>query len=270
LSAVGGTPPYTWSIFEQPAGLDVQGDTVVGNPTVAGSFSFFVAVTDSATPNNSVDQTVQIVIQPPVVLTTTATTVAPTTTTRKKAPATTAVAPTKTTAAAPTKTTAAAPTAAAPTAAAPTATTAVAPTATTAVAPTTTASAAVPGLNLSRPSIEPGGQIRVTGGGCTPGSDVRISIGDEIVGATVADPVGAFSGPVNVPIDLAVGQYDVVVACGPTLTGALDVVVSTSVDAGTSTLGLFLFFLLLAIALFRRRRLVHRRPRQREVSDGLE
>jgi len=52
LVAAGGTPPYTWSIISGalPTGLTLNpaGGTISGTPTVTGTFSFVVRVTDSA------------------------------------------------------------------------------------------------------------------------------------------------------------------------------------------------------------------------------
>ena len=53
LSASGGTAPYTWAVTSGnlPAGLTLSGSGVIsGSPTTAGTFSFTVTVTDSATP----------------------------------------------------------------------------------------------------------------------------------------------------------------------------------------------------------------------------
>jgi hypothetical protein len=51
LSAIGGTPPYTWAVTSgaPPAGLSVGSATgiISGVPTAAGSFSFTVDATDS-------------------------------------------------------------------------------------------------------------------------------------------------------------------------------------------------------------------------------
>ncbi len=53
LARSGGTPPYTWSITAGvlPAGLSLTASTggIVGTPTTAGTFSFTVQLTDSAT-----------------------------------------------------------------------------------------------------------------------------------------------------------------------------------------------------------------------------
>ena len=50
LNATGGMPPYTWSISSGslPGGFGLAGNTISGTPTTAGSSSFTVRVTDSA------------------------------------------------------------------------------------------------------------------------------------------------------------------------------------------------------------------------------
>src|SRR5665811_1555833 len=51
LAATGGTPPYSWSVANGslPAGLSLSaGGTISGTPGGAGSSSFTVRVTDSA------------------------------------------------------------------------------------------------------------------------------------------------------------------------------------------------------------------------------
>lgn len=120
---------------------------------------------------------------------------------------------------------------------------------------------------LSRPSIEPGGQLTVQGTGCQPSADVRVSIGAATVGTATADDHGGFQAPITVP-DLALGRYQVVAGCGATLISPIDVVVATSVGGGTGTLGLFFFFLLLSLMLFRRRRLVLRRGKHPQLPDA--
>jgi hypothetical protein len=51
LTATGGTPPYTWSITtgNLPAGLSLAGTSgaISGTPTIVGSFTFNLRVTDS-------------------------------------------------------------------------------------------------------------------------------------------------------------------------------------------------------------------------------
>src|SRR5712691_8364065 len=54
LMAAGGVPPYTWRLAEGsgplPPGLqlDTQAGRISGTPTTPGSYSFRIAVTDSA------------------------------------------------------------------------------------------------------------------------------------------------------------------------------------------------------------------------------
>jgi large repetitive protein len=74
LQAIGGTPPYTWSVSSGslPAGLslttnsaNVTGQTITaitGTPTAAGTAQFTVQVTDSATPASSMTQQLSITI----------------------------------------------------------------------------------------------------------------------------------------------------------------------------------------------------------------
>jgi len=74
LGAIGGTPPYTWSVSNGslPAGLsitsnsnNVTGQTVnaiTGTPTAAGTTQFTVQVTDSANPASTATQQLSITI----------------------------------------------------------------------------------------------------------------------------------------------------------------------------------------------------------------
>jgi len=74
LQAIGGTPPYTWSVSSGslPAGLsittnsaNITGQTITaitGTPTAAGPTQFMVQVKDSATPASSVTQQLSITI----------------------------------------------------------------------------------------------------------------------------------------------------------------------------------------------------------------
>src|SRR4029077_17851288 len=51
LQATGGITPYTWSVLGQlPMGLNLSSSSgiISGTPTVAGSFSFTIQVSDSA------------------------------------------------------------------------------------------------------------------------------------------------------------------------------------------------------------------------------
>ncbi|MBA8862424.1 outer membrane autotransporter protein, partial [Ochrobactrum anthropi] len=47
LQASGGTAPYTYVVSGLPEGLSLNGDTVTGKPSVAGSFDIEVTVTDA-------------------------------------------------------------------------------------------------------------------------------------------------------------------------------------------------------------------------------
>ncbi len=64
LAATGGTPPYTWtSSGTLPAPLTLSAAGVLsGMPTTAGSYTFTVRATDSATPKASATQTLSITI----------------------------------------------------------------------------------------------------------------------------------------------------------------------------------------------------------------
>jgi hypothetical protein len=74
LSATGGTTPYSWSITSGylPAGLNLSsGGTISGAPTVIGTSTFTVQVTDSASPANSATRSFSIIINAATVLTVT-------------------------------------------------------------------------------------------------------------------------------------------------------------------------------------------------------
>jgi hypothetical protein len=74
LLASGGITPYTWSITSGslPAGLILNGSTgeISGQPTTAGTFSFTVQVTDSASVPQTTTKDLSITIQPTLVITT--------------------------------------------------------------------------------------------------------------------------------------------------------------------------------------------------------
>lgn len=72
ITASGGTQPYTCSITGTlPAGLILNGCTISGTPTAAGSTTVTVTVTDSGSPQQSASQNETIVINPaPLTLTT--------------------------------------------------------------------------------------------------------------------------------------------------------------------------------------------------------
>jgi hypothetical protein len=65
LTATGGTTPYTWAIAAGtlPAGLNLSAAGVIsGTPTAAGTSSFTVRVTDSATPAATATQALSLTI----------------------------------------------------------------------------------------------------------------------------------------------------------------------------------------------------------------
>lgn len=253
LSATGGNPPYSWSMGGLPPGLTFKGPSVNGIPTTPGTFTVDVTVNDTPNSdgfsNTDSKQFVVTIAAPPPTTTTTTTTLRPPpppTTTRPTVPrATTTTRPGATTTTTSTTVTTA---------------TTVAPT-TVATTTTTLPPATLPPdtLQLSQPSIEPGGQLTAQGSGCSPGATVDLSIDAQTVGSAMADAQGNFSAPITVP-DLALGSHTVVAACGPTLSSPLDLAVSTSSSNATGTLGVFLFFLLLILMLFRRRHYL-RRPK---------
>ncbi len=80
LTATGGTTPYTWAVATGtlPAGLNLSAAGVIsGTPTAAGSSSFTVRVTDSASPAVTATQALSLTITAaPVVLAVTTTSVA--------------------------------------------------------------------------------------------------------------------------------------------------------------------------------------------------
>ncbi len=72
FSATGGTAPYVWSVTPVPPGLSVNGSTLAGTPSAAGTFSFEVRVTDAAL--GTVAKTLGLTIAPapvPLSITTT-------------------------------------------------------------------------------------------------------------------------------------------------------------------------------------------------------
>lgn len=71
LTAIGGTPPYTWSVLNLqnagfgpsplPPGLALQGNALVGTPTSAGAFNFTLFVSDAYYHNAQLPVTITIV-----------------------------------------------------------------------------------------------------------------------------------------------------------------------------------------------------------------
>jgi hypothetical protein len=65
LAAAGGTPPYSWSATGVPAGLtlDASGN-LAGTPSVSGSFSIRVTVTDSSFPQLTSTRGLTLLVNP--------------------------------------------------------------------------------------------------------------------------------------------------------------------------------------------------------------
>jgi hypothetical protein len=55
LVAIGGTTPYTWQLTSgtMPAGISLQGSSISGTPTTAGTYSIGLTVTDKSKPAQS-------------------------------------------------------------------------------------------------------------------------------------------------------------------------------------------------------------------------
>lgn len=109
-----------------------------------------------------------------------------------------------------------------------------------------------PGLILSSPVVAPGEPLAAAGRGCLPGSDVALSVDGVPAGSSIADGQGVFEAPVQVG-SIDVGRYQVQAACGPMLTAPVDVVLASRVGAGTATLTVIVFFLLIGLLIYRRR-----------------
>jgi hypothetical protein len=64
LAASGGIAPYTWQISagSLPTGLTLSGAALAGTPTVAGTFSFTVTVSDSSSPVQTASQAFSIAV----------------------------------------------------------------------------------------------------------------------------------------------------------------------------------------------------------------
>jgi hypothetical protein len=76
LNASGGTAPYTWSASGLPTGLSLGSNGVIsGTPTVTGSFSIAINVTDSGSPTLTAKATIPLTVTAaiqPLIITSTA------------------------------------------------------------------------------------------------------------------------------------------------------------------------------------------------------
>jgi hypothetical protein len=74
-TASGGVPPYSWALApgsSLPSGINLADDgSLTGTPTVAGSYSFTVLVSDHTNPSQSATATVSVTVAPALTLTTT-------------------------------------------------------------------------------------------------------------------------------------------------------------------------------------------------------
>lgn len=117
-------------------------------------------------------------------------------------------------------------------------------------------------LQLERPSALPGGEARIRGTNCPPGSDVTLRIAGRQVGTSRADAAGAF----NTDIDLDgfdIGRHVVVAECGgSTFEAPIDLVITASKGGSASGMAaaagaVLCFFVLLGFLLTTGRGGVH-------------
>jgi hypothetical protein len=119
-----------------------------------------------------------------------------------------------------------------------------------------------PPLQLERPSALPGGEARIRGVRCPPGSEVALSIGGRLVGNTRADSSGRFEGELGLD-GFGVGRHAVAADCGGTrFESPIDLVVVTSGGTNAPAVAaaaaaVLCFFVLLASLLTTSRNDVH-------------
>jgi len=108
-------------------------------------------------------------------------------------------------------------------------------------------------LLLSALAIPPAGSETATGHGCNSNGLVLLTVDTKPVGKTTAATDGSYSAPLQVS-SLPVGRYQVVAHCGLfVIASDFDVVLATEPNSDTATLLIIVFFLLIGLALFRRR-----------------
>jgi hypothetical protein len=148
-----------------------------------------------------------------------------------------------------------------PTTAGPAATTATTPVDTSPVVTTTgsepaevtTTGAATARLIFDKPSVRAGEPLSATGTGCDPLAGVDLTSGGQRVGTAVADAAGRFTTPVEFS-RVVPGRHVVTASCGVLLSGAVDVVLTSSTSGNTGTLAVLVFFVLAAFTLVARPR----------------
>jgi hypothetical protein len=121
-------------------------------------------------------------------------------------------------------------------------------------APTPAQALPAPGqiLNLGALAVSPGANVSATGHGCDANAPVLLSIDANPVGHTTANSQGDFTAALDTSA-LHVGQYQVTAHCGPTLEAAFDVVLVAQVGQDGTTVVSVIFFILVGLAIFRRR-----------------
>src|SRR5688572_16706435 len=74
VSGSGGAPPYTWSVSPALPGnltLDTATGAITGTPTTAATTTHTFTLRDSSAPSQIVEQTLNLIIDPPLSITTT-------------------------------------------------------------------------------------------------------------------------------------------------------------------------------------------------------
>lgn len=247
---------YFYWDSDTPIGSAKPTDTSIGVrvPPGAANGTHYLYARNDATCGQSVNRVPFLVVPPP---TTTRPTIPPTTTTTTPPtvpptiPVTTrpTTRPTTTTTRPPTVTTTTAPTTTTDT----TAPTTTDPTATTGTSGSSTGSDDDGDLVFDKPAVQAGDPLAATGKGCTPSSKVVLTSGGERVGAATADWHGEFTTPVEFT-RIEPGRHTVTAECGVVLTGAVDLILTSSSNAHTGTLVVLVFFLLAMVTLVMRSR----------------
>ena len=94
--------------------------------------------------------------------------------------------------------------------------------------------------------------------GCLAGAHVELSVAGKVVGTATADGAGRAQVSFTVP-DLSVGEHKATANCGRVLSAAFDVIQSSEVDQGTTTLLMLMLFVLLGGGLMQGQFSAHRR-----------
>ena len=124
------------------------------------------------------------------------------------------------------------------------------PTTTTSTPPPPTTTSTPPDLTLLHRTVSVGSTNVARGAGCAAGATVTLSIEGHAVATTTADATGHFQAPFTVP-ELSIGQHSVSANCGHVVNAAFDVVETSEVDAGTTTVLILMLFILLGVGLLR-------------------